>query len=139
MIHRKCNGKLVLDCSSMYLIQSPSIKITTKGIVPGVIQIDSNKAKGCIRLVCSTCQTEFNDKNSFEEGILETCFVCRKDYPPSEIRVTDYINAICVHCIDKINSSKLDPNAVKDKMLALYGEILNKGDNPTLLTILMKK
>lgn len=139
MIHKKCGGKLVLDCTSLYLIQSPSIKITTKGILPGPVQIDSNKNRSGVKLLCSQCQEEFSKKEEYEDGILETCSICRKDYPPSEIQVTDYITGICIHCISKANSSKLDSTKIADKMLALYGEVLKKGDNPTLLTILMKK
>jgi hypothetical protein len=139
MIHKKCGGRLLLDCTSMYLIQSPSIKITTKGILPGVIQIDSNKSKGCAKLLCSECQKEFSDKESFENEILETCSLCRKDYPPSETKIIEYVGTVCVHCINRANSAKLDLDNIKDKMLSLYGQVLSKGDNPTLLTILMKK
>lgn len=139
MIHKKCTGKLVLDCTSMYLIQSPSIKITVNGVFPGVVQIDSNKAKGNARLICSKCGDTFSTKNEFEDEVLETCGLCGKNYPPSEIKINDYFTGLCIHCISKINSSKLDVSEIKDRMLYMYGEILNKIDSPTLLTILMKK
>ena len=139
MIHKKCSGKIVLDCTSMYLIQSPSINIYTRVISPGVVQIDSNKTKGCAKLICSTCQESFSNKNEFEEGILDSCSICGNNYPPSELQVTEYASVICIHCIEKAKTSKFEDNKIQDKMLYLYGEILKKGDNPTLLTILMKK
>lgn len=139
MIHKKCGGKLVLDCTSLYLIQSPSVKISSRGIFPGIIQIDSNKVKSTAKLICSKCQEVFSSKDEYEDGILEPCSICGNSYPPSEIKVTDCLSNVCVHCIELANSSKLSSNKIKDKMLMLYGEILNKADSPTLLTILMKK
>lgn len=139
MIHKKCKGNIVLDCSSIYIINSPSMTINTKGITPGPIQIDYAKKKEPTKLMCIKCGSSFGTKEEFEEEILDSCSICGEECPPSQIRVTDYVNKICDTCIERGKSNKLNPDVLKDKMLMLYGQMLSKGDNPTLLTILMKK
>ena len=140
MIHKKCGGQIVMDCSSMYKIQSPSIVITTKGIQPGMIQIDTNNKRETPKLMCSSCGDIFQSKDEFESEILETCNICEQEKPPSEIMVNEYIYKICKTCIDKAsNPEKLNLSLSKDRTLSLYGQILKKADNMSLLTILMKK
>lgn len=139
MIHKNCGGSLVIDCSSMYVIRSPSIKITSKGLQPGVIQIDSSKIKSSAKLMCSTCHATFSNKEEYMEGVQEICSICHEKRDASEIKFADNTGFVCIHCIKKLSDSKFDIKTSKDKLLLLYGEILSKVDSPTLLTILMKK
>lgn len=138
MFHKNCNGKIVLDLSSVYVLRSPSIEITPKGIFPGMIQIESTDKKANASLQC-TCGTIFSDKDDFEEFLTEACIICHDIFPPSKIRVTDYITHICDDCISGRNSGKVSPNSSGGRLLAAYGQILNKIEAPTLLTILLKK
>jgi len=139
MNHKKCGNKLVLDCSHLYKIQSPSITISTKGIFPGTVQIDFSGNSGPSVLRCNTCNEEFSTKKEMEDGIVEECVFCKKEYPPSEILVSDYINKICIHCGDSSKASKTS-NAAAKNLLSLYGQVLSKSNNNiTLLDILTKK
>lgn len=141
MIHKKCGGKILLDCTSMYSIQSPSIRITPNGILPGVIQIDLNKEGKGSRYVCSTCGEILFGKEQYEKEIVEICCLCGEQHCPSEIRINDYISGICINCISKAtsNDKELNPSKNKDKLYIMYGELLKKQDSPTLLTVLLKK
>lgn len=140
MIHKKCGGNIVMDCSSMYKIQSPSIQITTRGIQPGMVQIDTLNKRETPKLMCSSCGDVFQTKEEFESEILETCNICEHEKPPSKIMVNDYVYKICNECIDRANNpEKLNPKLSKDRTLSLYGQVLKKVENVSLLTILMKK
>jgi hypothetical protein len=139
MIHKSCGGKIVLDCTSMYIIQSPSIIISSKGISPGMIQIDSCKDKKGVKLLCSKCQITFSGKDDFENNLLDTCGICGNNHPPSKLRVSEFLSKVCEDCIDRTKSSKLDINKRKDQILAYFGEALQKLDAPSLLSILLKK
>jgi hypothetical protein len=136
MNHKKCGGQIVLDLSGSFVINSPSLNITTKGISPGMIQIDASSQKKRPVLICKICEEKFSTQDEFEEGILEICGVCGHEYPPSEIRVTDFISRICNNCM-KDDGKKSDSS--QKRILFLYGEVIRKVENPTLLTILMKK
>jgi hypothetical protein len=140
MIHNKCGGAIVMDCSSMYKIQSPSIVITTRGIQPGMVQIDALNKRETPTLMCSSCGDIFQSKDEFESEILETCSICEHEKSPSEIIITEYVYKICKDCIDRANSpEKLNSKISKDRTLSLYGQVLKKVESISLLTILMKK
>lgn len=140
MIHKKCGGSIVIDCSSLYKIQSPSIQITTKGIQPGMVEIRTVNKKETPKFMCSTCEEVFQSKDEFESEILEICSICESEKSPSEIMVNSYIYKICTECLDKAkNPEKLNSRLSKDRTLQLYGEILRKVESISLLTILMKK
>lgn len=133
MYHKKCTGKIEIDCTSMFVLRSPSIRVDSTGIFPGPIQIDSAKIKSSAKLVCHNCQETFTTKDEYEEGIVETCAICRDKYPPSQIRVVDGLSYVCQNCIDSKSSSK------ENKIAMYFGELIRNKDYPTLLTILMKK
>lgn len=137
MKHKNCGGNIVLDLSSVYIINSPTIVISTKGMSPGMIQIDSSPGKNASKLSCNKCGESFSGKEKFEEEILGTCSICNKEFPPSELKVNDYIPMVCNECLDPNSKKKVE--SLQRSMLALYQEVLMKQDNPTLLTILMKK
>jgi hypothetical protein len=140
MIHKKCCGTIVGDWSSTYKIQSPSLVITTRGILPGMLEITLAGKRDTSKLMCSSCGEVFQSKEEFESEILETCNICEQEKPPSEIMVNDYIYKICSSCIDRAsNPEKLNTKLSKDRTLSLYGQILKKVENISLLTILMKK
>jgi hypothetical protein len=143
MIHKNCGGTIVLDLSEMYLINSPSINISPKGITPGMIQIDSNPEKKHSRLMCNKCGETLSSQEEFEDEITELCGICAKYFAPSLIFVTDFFK-ICKSCLnyeysDSATSKRIGKDATYYKILSLYGEAIHKADNPTLLTILMKK
>lgn len=140
MIHKKCGGNIVMDCSSLYKIQSPSVVITTKGISPGMVQIDIANKRESSKLMCSSCGQIFQTKEEFDTEILETCIICEHEKSPSEIMINDYVNKICKECIDRANNpDKLNTRLSKDRTLSLYGQAIRKVENISLLTILMKK
>lgn len=139
MIHKNCGGNIVMDLSGMYLINSPGLNITTKGIFPGMLQVDTSPEKRHIKLLCSKCGDSFSTKEEFESGIVDVCDICGKERSPSEIRITDYIPKICDNCIDNENSAKLTENSIQKRIFSLYGEVLHKIESSTLLTILLKK
>lgn len=139
MIHKDCEGQIVLDCSGIYTIQSPSMVITPKGITPGMIQIDACKDKKGVKLICSKCGEVFSTKDDFENKVLEECGICRHGKSPSKIRVTEYISRVCDDCIERVKVGKINTSRKADQILSYFGEVLQKLDAPTLLTILMKK
>jgi hypothetical protein len=136
MIHKKCGGSIDIDCSSLYLIRSAGLKITSRGILPGVIQIDSAKNKSTSRLVCSRCDYIFSNKDDYQNEIVDKCIFCQEHHSSEGLRVVDGLGVICVDCIANINSGKV---TAKDKLLLYYGDIIKGKEFPTLLTILMKK
>ncbi len=138
MKHKKCGGSIVMDLTGLYIINSPSISITPKGISPGMIQIDSCVNKSHAKLICNKCNQVLSTKEDFEEEIIESCGVCGNEYDPSQIHVTDYISKICNECLNS-KSTKTRTSNPQRNLLSLYGEIIQKGENPTLLTILLKK
>lgn len=137
MNHKGCGSKLVLDCSAMYSINSPSIKITNRGLLPGVIQIDEIKG-GKIVLYCPTCHTSFSNKSDYEKGIEITCNICSESRSIGEIKISDTLNDIfvCTTCINKIMEGKQTP---KDKILSLYGNLIKKTTFKSLLDIILNK
>jgi len=129
MIHKKCKGKLVIDCTEMYKLRSPAIKVTDQGLFPGVIQIDSSKVKSSAKLICSECNKTFSNKEEYMD-IVEVCGVCKHEFPPDKIR---YISGLFFVCDTCINSNE------DNQLLKYFGNMLKGKEFPTLLTILMKK
>lgn len=137
MIHKKCGGKLVLDCTSFYNIQSPSIKITNKGLMPGVVEITLNKIKSNPRLICSRCYNDFSSKEEYENEITETCVICRKEFSPSKIKIISNSVFVCFDCCKKASSKSIDEG--EDKLFYVFGEYLSKAEGSILLDVLIKK
>jgi hypothetical protein len=136
MIHKKCGGTIEIDCSSLYLIRSAGLRVTTRGILPGVIQIDSTKNKSTTKLVCSQCHEILFSKDDYQNEIVDKCIFCQENHSTDELKVIDGLGMVCIKCISNINSGKM---TAKDKLLLYYGDIIKGKEFPTLLTILMKK
>lgn len=136
LTHKKCGGSIEIDCSSLYLIRSAGLKITTRGIFPGVIQIDSARNKSTTKLICSHCHNIFSTKEDYQNEIVERCIFCQESHSTEELKVVDGLGMVCTDCISNINAGKV---TAKEKLLLYYGDIIKGKDFPTLLTILMKK
>jgi hypothetical protein len=136
MNHKKCGGTIEVDCSSLYLIRSAGLKITTRGILPGVIQIDAAKTKSTTKLTCSQCHEVFSTKDDYQNEIVDKCIFCQTNHSTDELKVIDGLGMVCIECISNINLGKI---TAKNKLLLYYGDIIKGKEFPTLLTILMKK
>lgn len=139
MIHKNCGGSIVIDLSSQYLIQSPTVRITSSGIFPGMIQIDSKKG-GSNKYACSKCHKSFEGKDDFIEQIVESCALCGNEFSPDKINIagSDYSHKLCTDCVSA-SKKTTSTTSVKDKMLYMYGQFLKNVETVTLLTLLMKK
>lgn len=131
MIHsnQKCRGNIVIDCSSFFTIQSPSIKITSRGVQPGIIQIDAGKSKST-NLMCFKCGEVFSTKKQLDENILDSCSICGESFQPSKLYIID--NGGGTRVCEKCKSGNSD----NEKVLALYGQFLKKAKYTNLLDIL---
>jgi hypothetical protein len=103
-----------------------------------MVQINASSQKKRVKLICSICEKEFVTKEDFEDEITESCCVCGNNYPPSKIKISDYIPKLCENCHEGNIPSK-GGDIMQRRLLSLYGEAIRKESNPTLLTILMKK
>lgn len=142
MRHIKCGGTIVLDCTSIFLLQSPAMVINSKGISPGMIEVVVNNKNGGFKYICQECDKVFSSKEEIEEQITETCSTCGDEHSPSHIRISDHVSRICNFCIEKVRNGKiqkLDLSSINGRMLATLGSAIVSGDMPTLLTLMLKK
>lgn len=136
LTHKKCGGAIEIDCNSLYLIRSAGLKITARGILPGIIQIDSAKIKSSVKLICSQCHDVFSTKEDYQNEVEDKCIFCQTNHSTDKLHIVDGLGMVCDDCISNINSGKL---TAKDKLLLYYGDIIKGKEFPALLTILMKK
>jgi hypothetical protein len=148
MIHIPCKADVVIDLSTHVAVRSPSIKITERGISPGMVEIATIKRKPAMyTLVCKKCEERIN--NSLE-SVGERCFICSEIVPLSRIHYSD-VGFICKDCISASAEQKQskqkaeeefdeeDEDIVKKRLLVLYEEVIKKsGEFPTLEELVKK-
>lgn len=138
MNHKNCGGSIVIDCSNRYVLRSPSVKITSNGVFPGVLQIDAIGGKTSNRFMCAKCNAIFSTKEEFEEELVDTCFLCHEEHSVSKLFFVEGISYICDSCKKKVDNPEKYAS-MNDKTLMYFGQYLKNKTYPTLLTILMKK
>lgn len=136
MEHKNCGGSVVLDLTDCFIITSPSMVVTTKGISSGMLQIDSSGNKKPAKFICLKCKEILDLKNKLDDEIIERCVACSREFHPSDILVTDIVPFLCKECA-KGEGKNIDTSA---SFLSLYGAFLKKvSEFPTLLQVLSKK
>lgn len=137
IFHKACRHKVVMNLSNMYMVKSPGITITPKGVSPGMIEIDYAAKKAGNSFACTDCGEVFVTKADIEEKLFAVCEICQKEKKPSELFVTEYVTIICEDCIKGTSTKR--PDSVENRYYAFYGEVLKRGEHPTLLAVLQKK
>src|ERR1041385_4573987 len=114
MKHRKCGGNLVLDLAGMFTFKTPSLSITSEGIVVGVTELQYNP-KGEPFFVCGKCQTQLSLKDSTD--ILVECVFCEHTHPATKIFCSSgqglQLPDICEDCLKMLRGEKEPTEEIK--------------------------
>ena len=107
--HNKCGGPVILSLANSIKIVSPGFSISTRGISPGVMEIQSiSKSPG---FVCLKCGHVFDPDLT---DLLGFCITCSDYYPVQQIAVTDFLSSVCTDCFEEISKpGRSDDDAIQ--------------------------
>lgn len=110
--HRGCGGSLVVDCSGMFSLRSPSISVSSMGISIGAVEISEKMGNlSKLMLTCIKCEAvlEIPEK---EEEISVECVICHKKKPVKDILVSREYSSFCTTCNSVLNGEKSAPEGM---------------------------
>lgn len=120
--HKGCRGRIILDISPLFQFATPSIRLTSDGIIVGVLEI-SAKAKNennHVLLRCAKCGWECSSKSIGKE-ITGTCGICHQTFAVENLWGSNEISSICTGCKDCITGKAANiPDEIAETLKYLH-------------------
>ncbi len=100
MIHAgKCRGTIYPDVTGLFVIKSPSLVVSTKGLSLGPLEIQFKGNSPTVDLICAKCEKKI-PQEKYAEEILVECDLCHKHHPADETFTSRSISRFCQNCRD---------------------------------------